>query len=474
MSGEHLSDDALRIWRTGLAAVDGQQLVNQAVKLVDAERIEIGSRVYHLPPQRRIVVVGAGKAAAAMAIGLREAVQGWPGSEKRLVGWINAPQSELTGGRVGQIELHSARPPGINLPTPEALEGTQKILELVASAQPDDLVVCLLSGGASALLTAPIPGLQLEDKVEVGRMLSRSGVSIEQMNAVRRCLSSVKAGGLARRCRARNLVCLVISDVPGDDLATIGSGPTWVSESTDPVRAWNILRRASEAIGEPVPPRVAQCFRQQLADATPVTSEQHPEAISRLSCHVEHVMLGNNAVAVDAAGQCAVQLGYRYWMESSRTPEGLVGPLGEQLTRRWIRMQQPGALHDCLISGGEPTVQLPPADRRGRGGRNQQLALACLLACQRSEDPKVQRLHGMALISAGTDGEDGPTDAAGALIDAAVMARSRHLGLDPQTFLDRCDAYRFFEATGGLVKTGPTFTNVCDLRVALVGPATNL
>jgi glycerate 2-kinase len=468
---QRLSDDAVTIWRAGLAAVDGRRLVSQAVTPVAHDRLQIGHRTYHLPPPGRLIVVGAGKAAAAMALGLSDALQPWPAFHHRLIGWINAPESQLTGGRIGQVELHAGRPPGINLPTPAALFGTEKILELVASAQPEDLVVCLLSGGASALLTAPLPDLQLEDKIEVAALLSRSGVSIEAMNTVRRCLSRVKAGGLARRCRARQMVCLVISDVPGDDLATIGSGPTCLSAPPDPVEAWKILHTAAETIGEPIPPRVIACLQRQQAALQPAALQAPREqSVAPPGCEVEHLMLGNNAVAVDAAGQTAVQLGYRYWMESSRKPEGLVEPLAVQLTARWLRMRQPSALHDCLISGGEPTVQLPPADRRGRGGRNQQLALACLIACQRSADPHVQRLTGMALVSAGTDGEDGPTDAAGAVIDAAVMARCQQLGLDPQAFLDRCDAYRFFEATGGLLRTGPTFTNVCDLRVALVQP----
>jgi glycerate-2-kinase len=256
----------------------------------------------------------------------------------------------------------------------------------------------------------------------------------------------VKGGGLARACQAGWLTALILSDVLGDPLDTIASGPTVLDRST-PGDALAVLEQFG-ARGR-VPAAVFACL------------EQARVAAQRPTCLVENLVIGNNATAVDAAGLEAERLGYSHAMQSARTSEGLAEDVGRHLAEMALRMRrEPGP--DCLVSGGEPVVRLAPSNIRGRGGRNQQLVLAAVAALA------PQRPAGVVLLSGGTDGEDGPTDAAGAWLDDDLLAAAGQPGLNPETYLARNDAYTFFEQTGTLLKTGPTHTNVCDLRVVLV------
>jgi glycerate-2-kinase len=275
------------------------------------------------------------------------------------------------------------------------------------------------------------------------------------MNAVRRALSAVKGGGLARACRAGRLISLIISDVPGDDLDTIGSGPTVLGVNAAP-QALEVLE--SLALGMlPAAARAMEVLQRGMASE--LTQPMHSEGLTPNGCRVTNLVIGNNAAAVDAAGVEAERLGYSHAMLSANAPEGLAEEVAHGLVDMGRRMRNEDG-PDCLISGGEPTVRLAPATQRGKGGRNQQLCLAAL--AQQTD------WRQMALISGGTDGEDGPTDAAGALVDVEVADSARALGLSPSEYLARNDAYHFFEQTGGLLKTGPTHTNVCDLRVVVV------
>jgi hydroxypyruvate reductase len=319
----------------------------------------------------------------------------------------------------------------------------------VSSLGSQDLCICLFTGGGSALLPAPAPGVSLDDKIDVARRLSAAGANIEQLNTVRSQLSLVKGGGLARACRAGRLVTLLVSDVLGDPLEVIASGPTVPSAST-PEDALAVL----EELGLTTEPTLRPVVRWLRAreDRSAATDAISP------SCGTHHV-LGNNATAVDAAGIEAERLGYSQAMISANRSEGSAEEIGRRLAEMALRMRREAG-PNCLISGGEPTVTLIDESRRGKGGRNQQLTLAastCLGDCS-----------GIAFLSAGTDGEDGPTDAAGAFLTADVASSARDQQLDPFDFLRRNDAYHFFERTGGLFITGPTQTNVCDLRVILV------
>jgi glycerate 2-kinase len=444
-TSDGLRRDAIRIWQAGLDAVRSERLVAGAMR-VEGGRLCIGDEAIPLDALRRIAVVGAGKAGAGMAAAVEEILGPALMDEKQLVGWVNVPADTVRPLR--RITLHAARPPGVNEPRPEGAAGAEQILHIVGSLGPDDLCLCLISGGGSALLPAPAEGVSLDDIREVTRYLSAAGANIEQLNAVRKPLDRLKAGGLARACRAGRLVALIISDVLGDPLEVIASGPT-VEDSSTPREALRVLD-AFAARNAGVPPAVFE-YLEKKQDAPPAGP----------TCRVTNLVIGNNAAAVDAAGAEAERLGYEPALVSADRSEGLAEDVGRHLTAMALRMRdQPGP--NCLVSGGEPVVELVEASRRGLGGRNQQLVLAAL------ENLADDGAAGIALLSGGTDGEDGPTDAAGAVLDAEILARARQLGLDAADYLARNDAYNFFRRLDALLRTGPTGTNVCDVRVVCV------
>lgn len=343
--------------------------------------------------------------------------------------------------------MHAARPAGVNEPTQAGVDGSREMLRLASANQTEDVCIALISGGGSALLPDPIEGITLADKLAVTRHLSAAGAPIEELNTVRKQLSRIKGGGLARACRAGRLIALVISDVLGDPLDLIASGPTVESPATSDEALAVLERYSSREAG--ISPSVFD-----------VLVRQRRQPRKAIACRVTNLVIGNNALAVDAAARQAVMLGYSSIAQSAATSEGAAEDVGRRLAETALKMRRVGA--DCLISGGEPTVRLVNAAQRGWGGRNQQLVLAA-----------VQRLQpdggsGILILSGGTDGEDGPTDAAGAFADARAIDEAGKLGLDPTDYLRRNDAYHWFEPLSSLLKTGPTDTNVCDVRVVLV------
>lgn len=440
-----LRQDALGIWQAGVDAVRSDRLVRLAVRVegpylvIDQERLELAAVA-------RIVVVGAGKAGAGMAAGLEEALGEKVLAEKRVTGWINVPDDCLRP--TSHIHLHPARPAGPNEPTAQGVAGADEILRLAGSLEPDDLCLCLLSGGASALAPAPAAGISLADKLALTRWLSDSGANIAELNMVRRQLSRIKGGGLARACRAGRLITLVISDVLGDPLDVIGSGPT--AEDTGTAEAALAVLARYDARRAGIPEAVFEHLERGAA-----RRQAGP------ACRVTHVVIGNNATAVEAAGARAQELGYRPALVAGRELEGAAEQVGRELAAMAVSLRDLAG-PDCLVAGGEPVVTLVEPDRRGRGGRNQQLALSALAELAGNDGTHI------AIVSGGTDGEDGPTDAAGAIVDADIIAAASRQGLEPADYLNRNDAYHFFEPLGGLIKTGPTHTNVCDLRIVVV------
>ncbi|HUT92154.1 MAG TPA: DUF4147 domain-containing protein [Thermoguttaceae bacterium] len=442
---EQLRRDALRIWQAGVDAVRSERLVRDAFR-VEGRTLVVADESLSLDAVGRIVVVGAGKAGAGMAAAVEEVIGPELADEKQLAGWVNVPEDCVRPS--SRIRLHGARPPGVNEPTPAGAEGSAEILRLVESLASGDLCLCLISGGGSALMPAPVDAITLDDKLAVTRHLSGAGANIEQLNAVRKQLSRIKGGGLARACRAGRLVSLIISDVLGDPLDVIASGPT-VEDSSTPQLALEVLDRF-DARAAGISPAVFEYLRAKRAAEPP-----------RPTCRVTNHIIGNNATAVDAAGREAERLGYSPSMVSAERSEGAADQIGRHLAGMARKMRD-GPGPDCLVSGGEPVVTLIDAAKRGLGGRNQQLALAALE--QLADDGAA----GIVLLAGGTDGEDGPTDAAGALLDATVLSAARQQGLDPADYLARNDAYRFFDPLDALIKTGPTHTNVCDVRVVVV------
>ncbi len=452
---DQLRRDALAIFQAGVNAADSHRLVREAVR-VDGQWLIVGEEELPLADIGRIVVVGAGKAGAGMAAGLEEALGPAVLKDKQVTGWLNVPADCVR--ELAAIHLHAARPAGVNEPTAAGVAGAQRISELVRSLGPRDLCLCLISGGGSALLPLPVEGISLADKQALTKLLASRGANIRELNTVRKQLSQIKGGGLARACRAGRLISLIISDVLGDPLDVIASGPT-VPDSATPAEALAVLARFDPK--RELPAAVYGYLERAAGKSSAECRVQSAES--------RNFVIGNNALAVDAAGIEAERRGYSHAMTAATQLEGEAADLGRQhadLAGQMRRDQGP----DALITGGEPVVTLAPPDIRGRGGRNQQLVLAALVRLLESSRATIENnpADGLVILSGGTDGEDGPTDAAGAILDAGVIARMRELGLDPQSFLARNDAYSFFEQVGGLIKTGPTHTNVCDLRVVLV------
>ncbi len=445
---DKLSDHAVAIWRGGVSAVLGDRAVQQHVEIED-DCLVIDDHVISLASLSRLIVVGAGKAAGSMAAGLLHVVDG----RLPVVGAINVAEGATDGLSLGNLAVCIARPQGSNEPTQAAADGTRRIIDLVSRANPNDLCITLLSGGASALLVAPADGISLADKLAVTRHLSAAGATIAELNTVRKQLSRVKGGGLARASRAGRNMTLVLSDVIGDQLQVIGSGPT-VANTQTAADALAVLDRFDP--GKTLPPAVYRLLR--MAPTTPQPTPDYPA-----------VLVGNNAAAIDAAGVVAERLGYSHAMNAATGPEGTAEEVGARLAAMAMQMLASGPPQpDCLITGGEPTVCLPPAEICGKGGRNQQVVLAAMVALQQHPDFRPEHRDRLTILSGGTDGEDGPTDAAGAMLTAGVWQAADDLGLPPADFLHRKDAYTFFRATGGLLHSGPTGTNVCDLRVVVI------
>jgi glycerate-2-kinase len=444
-----LRDDALSIWQAGVDAVRAEPLVKRVVR-IEGDSLVIGDHRWTRDQFDRLVVVGAGKAATAMAAGLTTAVGDW----LPVSGWINVPTGTVPPGEsIGHIHVHAARPAGVNEPTAAGVEGTRQILKIAGNCGPRDLCIALISGGGSALLPAPIDGITLADKLAVTRLLSGAGADITELNTVRKHLSEVKGGGLLQACTAGQLLTLVLSDVLGDPLDLIASGPT-VPDPSTPSDALQLLNRYDPE--RSLPDRVYEVLQR----------ERKPQQIDAAASTV--LVIGNNAVAVDQAAGRAADLGYTCHSESATACEGAAEQIGRQLAEQTLTAcRSESTAPACWISGGEPTVELAPAARRGQGGRNQQLILA---AYQQLLDANLsdQQWQRIVMLSGGTDGEDGPTDAAGAVLDATVHQRASEQQLEPQRYLDANDAYTFFSQCDGLIKTGPTGTNVCDVRVVIV------
>ena len=457
-TAEQLREDAVAIWNAGVHAVLGDQLVKNFVRW-DEDQLWLGDEWLDLSGFDRLVVVGGGKAGGAMAIGLEEALR--PVSKPiEMKGLLNIPEG--CNRPTEWIELHEARPPGVNEPTTQGVEGTGKMLDWIQALGPRDWCVVLLSGGGSALLPAPLEGISLEDKLQTTRFLSGQGANIEQLNTVRKSLSRIKGGGLAQACTAGRLDTLVVSDVLGDPLDVIASGPT-VPNTKGPADALKILHKFDPNRTE-LPANIYRSLEDSQANSG---SPSSPLGSHHGSTHI----IGNLAMAVDAAGIEAERRGYSHAMDCAREMEGTAESVGTHHARLAWRMRHDCG-PDCLITGGEPVVQLAPSENRGKGGRNQQLVLAALEELRQMASVETPAstfaTTGICLLSGGTDGEDGPTTAAGGWIDSEFEASIKSQGLDVMTALKQNDAFPLLEAADGLLHTGPTHTNVCDLRVVVV------
>jgi glycerate 2-kinase len=421
----NLRKDARTILKAALAAADPTAAVEAALRnRSDLDRFG------------RIYVVGAGKAGGTMARAAGKVL-----GKRIFAGCVNVKDGDPAKTR--RIEL---RPCGHPLPDQRGVDGARRIAELCAEAGDRDLVICLLSGGASALTPYPAPPITLEEKQQTTRLMLASGATIHELNALRKHLSLFKGGQLARLAFPAKLVSLILSDVVGDNLDVIGSGPTAPDASTF-ANALAVLDKYG--LRERVPASVKE--RLERAE------QETPKPGDPVFANVENLIVGSNQKSLDAAARAAKDLGYRSMILAS-TIEGEtrdVARMHAAIARQIRTSAQPLRPPACVISGGETTVTIRGD---GKGGRNQEFALAAAL--------DIAGLPDTLILSAGTDGTDGPTDAAGAVADGNTVRRSKR---DPVAALRNNDSYPFFEDLDDLIVTGPTGTNVMDLHLILVG-----
>jgi hydroxypyruvate reductase len=388
---------------------------------------------------RHIYVVGAGKAGAAMARATERAL-GRPIAR----GLLNVKYGYVAPLR--RIELNECGHP---VPDQRGVEGARRIAEIAAGAGPDDLVLCLISGGASALLPLPADPITLDEKQEVTKLLLACGASIHEINAVRKHISRIKGGQLARLAWPARVLSLLLSDVIGDDLDVIGSGPTAPDAST-----FALARAILEKYG--IFQRVPASIRERIESGVRGEIPETPKRGERIFTRVRNVVIGSNRLAVDAAAAHARELGFRTLVLSTfvegETRE--IARMHAAIAKEIVYAGRPLKPPACVITGGETTVTLRGD---GLGGRNQEFVLSAAI--------DIAGLPNVVVLSAGTDGSDGPTDAAGAIADGRTLARNPRA---PE-FLARNDSYRYFESVGDLIVTGPTNTNVVDVRLILVG-----
>jgi len=439
---KRLKHDAINIFLAGVAAVEPGRAVRSHLKL-EGDILLAGENRLPLDPDGRVLVVGAGKAGAPMA-GAVEKILGQRISE----GIVAVKYGHLAP--VDRVQLLEAAHP---VPDEGGVSAANRICALLEGTTEHDLVICLLSGGGSALLPCPVPPVTLENKQAVTNLLLESGTEIGEINCIRKHLSLLKGGGLARAAHPAKVLTLILSDVVGDPLDVIASGPT-VGDPTTFSQALDIL--TSYKLEERVPDVVKTYLEDGAARKNPETPKPGDPELSG----VINLLVGTNTIAVRAAEDAARALGYNTTVLSlavtGETKDAAAAHVA--LVRKIISTDQPVARPACVLSGGETTVTIKGS---GKGGRNQEFVLAAALG--------IEGLPGTVILSAGTDGTDGPTDAAGAMADGTTVMRARDAGLDPAAYLDNNDSYNFFGQLGDLLITGPTLTNVMDLRVILAG-----
>ena len=458
-------DSVQAIWRAGVEAVLPGRLIRQTLSFEGdpngAAAVTVQNEKFSLPPSGRVIVVGMGKASCAMAAGTEEVLEPLV-KAGRLTGWVNVPADAVIP--LNAVHPHAGRPAGLNEPTEEGVAGSLRIEALIKEASADDLILALISGGGSALAPLPVPEITLAEKILVTRLLSGAGANIEELNTVRKQLSRIKGGGLRRLARGKRLAALILSDVLGDPLDVIASGAT-VPNTTTAADALAVLKQFGLDRHAGLKNVCAALEKRARA------SSSEPDSETGYENH-RNLIIANNRTAVDAAVRKAKQLGFCAFGESAPQSEPDVALVaGSLISEMQQRMKLPRTGPAALISGGEPTVTLAPPAIRGKGGRNTQLVLLALIEALKNPEWFPSRF---ALLSGGTDGEDGPTDAAGAFFDDTFLARFAQLGAGglaaAQDAAGRNDSYTFFAENGGLLRSGATGTNVCDLRVLLFSP----
>ncbi|MCK4224839.1 MAG: glycerate kinase [candidate division Zixibacteria bacterium] len=437
-----LRRDALSILRFCIKACDPFHAIRKRIKLKQG-KLWVDHLSYDLKSFQRILIIGAGKASARMTFVLEEIL-----GEKISSGIVITKRGYLVP--LNKVELVEGGHP---LPDKSGWQGTRRIARLLSRTTADDLIIFLLSGGGSSLLVSPVPGIGLRDKIGLTDQLLRCGADIKEINTIRKHISQVKGGKIAQLAQPAKVLTLILSDVIGDKIEFIASGPT-APDSTTFSGCLKIIQKYE--LADKIPPSIYL----HLKKGEQGKIEETPKPGDRIFKRVRNVIIGSNRIALQAAKRKAEALGYNTLV----LPRPVAGDTTRAALRhvdlvRQIKTQKnPVSPPACVISGGETTVKIKG---KGLGGRNQEFALVSAMGIDGMKD--------VVFLSAGTDGTDGPTDAAGAICDGDTIKRALKKGMDPTRYLKENDSYHFFGKLGDLIITGPTHTNVMDIHLILIG-----
>ena len=432
---------ALDLVNAALAAVDPAAAIKRFLR-VDGNTLVVADRAYDLRKYRRLIVVGAGKAGAPMAQAVEDVL-----GDRVTAGLVNVKYGYIVPTRT--IELNQAGHP---IPDEKGVAGARRMAQMVREATEDDLVIALISGGGSSLMVLPSDGTTLNDKRRLTDSLLRSGATINEINAVRKHLSQVKGGSLARLAAPADVITLMLSDVVGSPLDVIASGPT-VPDTSTFQDAWRVI--ADHDLVDDLPKGIADRLQAGLRGEI----EETPKPGDPIFAHCQNVVIASNEIAAKAVLEQASQDGLSTCLLSTfvegeaREVARVVAGIAREIAYSGNPVHRPA----CVVLGGETTVTVRG---HGLGGRNQELALAAAIA--------IDGLRGAMIVTLATDGSDGPTDAAGAIVTGETYRTACQRGLDPHRFLVDNDSHHFFQQLGDLLVTGPTNTNVNDLTFVLV------
>jgi glycerate 2-kinase len=434
-------EQALAILSAALEAVDPVHAIKRQMSL-SGETLRIGQRVYDLGRYQNIYVIGGGKAGGSMAEAVEEIL-----GQRVTDGLVNVKYGY--GAETKIIRLNEAAHP---IPDAAGMTGTKQMVELARQATEEDLVICLISGGGSALMTLPVEGITLADMKSLTDALLRCGATINEINAVRKHLSQIKGGNLARLAYPAEIVSLILSDVVGSPLDVIASGPT-VPDTTTFVDAYGVIEKYS--LLEELPRPIVERLRQGKEGLIAETPKEGDEIFTR----TYNLIIASNEIAAEAAIAKAEELGFHSLLLSTFV-EGEAREVAKvfvAIAKEIINSGRPLPRPACVVAGGETTVTIRG---HGLGGRNQEMALSAAL--------EITGLEDVMIIPLATDGTDGPTDAAGAIADGSTLRRAQEAGLSAIRYLANNDSYHFFQKLGDLLITGPTNTNVNDLTLTFV------
>ncbi len=433
--------DADIIIKESIKAVDPICAVEKMVRIT-GDILYVGNRKYNLKKINNIYIVGLGKASSQMAIPLEKIL-----GKKLAGGIINTKYGH--GAKLKKLKINECGHP---VPDKNGLKGAGEICRFVERAGKNDIVFCLISGGGSALFPLPAKEISFRDKQKTTQLLLKSGAAIQEVNTVRKHISAVKGGRLAKIISPAKIISLILSDVIGDDIAFIASGVT----APDPTTFLNCMEIMKKyKLQKSMPESVIKYIREGLKKKALETPKPGDDAFKE----VKNLVIGSNFAAAEAAAKKAEKLGYNALILSTiiEGETSQVAGVHAAIAKEILMSNNPVKKPACVISGGETTVTIKG---KGKGGRNMEFCLACIGSISGCEN--------IVISSVGTDGTDGPTDAAGAIVDSNSCAKAMKKKLMPLKYLDNNDSYNFFKKAGGLYITGPTGTNVMDIRVMLV------